>query len=391
MSLDGSIELTEVWKRFHADRQRALLRDGLQRLGKQVLGRGSRGWRWVLKDVNLSIEPGEAVGLIGANGSGKSTLLKILTGVMYPYAGRVDVNGRIGALIEVRAGIHPDLTGRENVYLYGTLLGLSRRKVAERFDDIIAFAELDAAIDRQVKFYSSGMQMRLGFAVAAFLEPDVLLVDEVLAVGDSAFQQKCLDRMRTVLEQGTTLVLVTHDLQALEAATSRGIWLRDGEVTLDAPVRQTIAAYRDHLERDADLARHTGPVRLLRAEVSGLEGGVVRSNEVVSVALEIDSDQAGPADVFLGVSEGTATPVFTVRQRLDLPAGSAKLTCLLGNLPLARGRYSLLGGAYSPDGHALADWQHLMTFETEGEELSAAPRAVVRLAPVVIDTDWTLS
>ena len=140
------------------------------------------------------------------------------------------VQGRIGALIEIRAGIHPNLTGRENVYLTGSLMGLSRKRVSERFDEIVAFAELEDAIDRQVKYYSSGMQMRLGFGVAAFLEPDVLLVDEVLAVGDAAFQQRCLDRMRYVLSQGTTLIFVSHDLAAVEATCTQGIWLHNGEV-----------------------------------------------------------------------------------------------------------------------------------------------------------------
>lgn len=389
--LPGSVELEGVWKRFHADKSRALLRDKVQQLGQRMRGGGGRGWRWVLRDVNLSIAPGEAVGLIGTNGSGKSTLLKILTQVMYPYAGRVDVRGRVGALIEVRAGIHPDLTGRENIYLYGTLLGLPRRQVAERFDDIVAFAELEQAVDRQVKFYSSGMQMRLGFAVAAFLEPDVLLVDEVLAVGDSAFQQKCLERMRTVLEQGTTLVLVTHDLSALEAATSRGIWLRDGQIAIDGPVRATIAEYRDHVEREAELAQRSGPVRLLRSAVQGVEGGEASGGEPLLVTIEVESDAPRRVEIFLGVSENSASPVFTVRHAIDLPGGSAKLSCVLARVPLARGQYALWGGAYGVDGRALADWQPLVTFHAGGSELPPAPRAVVRLAPVVVDAQWELS
>src|SRR5919198_4084977 len=204
----GSISATHLWKRFHADRRRRLLLDQLQSLPALLRGGGRRGWRWALRDVDLVAEPGESVALVGANGSGKSTLLKILTGVMYPYSGRVEAAGRVGALIEVRAGIHPDLTGRENIQLYGALLGLGRRKVRERFDEIVGFAELEDAVERQVKHYSTGMQMRLGVAVAAFLEPDILLVDEVLAVGDASFQQRCLDRMRQGLTQGTTLGFV---------------------------------------------------------------------------------------------------------------------------------------------------------------------------------------
>jgi len=242
---DGEIQASRVWKRFRADRQRQLLRDQLDRVRRRLSGgSNAHGWRWALRDVDMAVGPGESIGLIGPNGSGKTTMLRMLAKVMYPYAGRVAVGGRVGALIDVRAGIHPDLTGAENVYLYGSLLGVSRREVARKFDEIVAFGELETAIDRQVKFYSSGMHVRLGFAIAAFTEPDVLLVDEVLAVGDAAFQQKCLDRMRAVLAQGTTVVFVSHDLQAVESICERAIWLRDGVVESDGPVREVLGDYR---------------------------------------------------------------------------------------------------------------------------------------------------
>ena len=216
---EGSIAASHLWKRFRADKRHRVLREQVAKVSDRLRGR-RRGWRWALRDVDLHVEPGEAVGLMGPNGSGKSTLLKILTRVMYPYAGRLEVSGRVGALIEVRAGIHPQLTGRENAFLYGSLLGLNRRQVQQRFDEIVAFAQLEDAIDRQTKFYSSGMQMRLGFSVAAFLEPDILLVDEILAVGDSSFQQRCLERMSAALAEGVSLVFVSHDLAAIEAVTT---------------------------------------------------------------------------------------------------------------------------------------------------------------------------
>src|SRR4029453_5491738 len=168
----GEIAATQVWKRFRADRHRALLRDHLEQMHRRMTGRNDgQGWRWALRDVTINSNPGESIGLVGANGSGKTTMLRLLARVMYPYAGTVEVGGRVGALIEVRAGIHPDLTGGENVYLYGSLLGLRRQEVARRFDDIVNFAEVEGAINRQVKFYSSGMQMRLRFATAALLGP----------------------------------------------------------------------------------------------------------------------------------------------------------------------------------------------------------------------------
>jgi ABC-type polysaccharide/polyol phosphate transport system ATPase subunit len=199
---------------------------------------------WALRNVNLEIGPGEALGLIGLNGSGKSTLLRLLARVMYPYAGSIETSGRIGALIEVSAGLHPELTARENIFFYGTLLGLRRKEVSEKFDAVVDFSELESALDRQVKFLSSGMRMRLGFSVAAFLEPAILLVDEVLAVGDATFQTKCMERMRTVLAQGTTIVFVSHDLEAVESICKRVVWLEGGEVRRDAPTLDVLTSYR---------------------------------------------------------------------------------------------------------------------------------------------------
>ncbi|HLZ38145.1 MAG TPA: ABC transporter ATP-binding protein, partial [Mycobacteriales bacterium] len=286
----GTIRTERVWKRFKADRRRMLLRDKLERTVARLRGAPNLGYRWVLRDIDFEVAPGEAIGLIGSNGSGKSTLLKILTRVMCPHTGRVVAEGRVGALIEVRAGIHPDLSGRENIYLYGSLLGLTRRQVAARFDDIVSFAEVEGAIDRQVKFYSSGMQMRLGFAVAAFLEPDILLVDEVLAVGDASFQQKCLNRMRAVLAEGTTLVFVSHDLAAVEATCSRGLWLDQGVIRSDGPVREVLGEYRASVEEMAESGRGAGGIaRVTKVSVSGSGDDVPRTSEPFDVQLVIDS------------------------------------------------------------------------------------------------------
>lgn len=386
---DGTITANRIWKRFRADRQRMLLRDEIERLRARFRGDAGRGWRWALRDIDIVARPGESVGLIGANGSGKTTLLKILTRVMYPYAGSVEVAGRVSALIEVRAGIHPDLTGRENVFLFGSLLGLSRRDVSTRFDDIVAFAELEGAIDRQVKFYSSGMQMRLGFAVAGFLEPDVLLVDEVLAVGDTAFQQKCLDRMRSMLGQGTTLVFVSHDLAAVEATCSRGVWLHDGVLKQEGPVREVLSAYRRSIEESAELIPQTdGPARVMKVEVTGPDRGVPRSHERLDVSLILESSEARSAAICLGVSEGPATPIFLVRRDVSLSAGDNKIRCSIPRLPLPRGRFYLWAALF--DVADLMAWQPVTHFDVMGPDLDPAPRAVVRLAPVHSEAVWDI-
>lgn len=383
----GTIAASHIWKRFRADPTQQLLRARLGNMRKYLRGE-RRGWRWALQDIDLSAQPGESVGLVGINGSGKSTLLKILTRVMYPYAGRVDVRGRVGALIEVRAGIHPELTGRENILLYGTLLGLPRREVVSRFDEIVQFAQLEDAVDRQVKFYSSGMQMRLGFAVAAFLEPDVLLVDEVLAVGDASFQQRCIDRMRDVLAQGTTLVFVSHDLAAVEAVCKRALWLHAGQVRDDGPVRDVLGNYRQALEQVAELTVEDGPVQLVKATVSGPEGRIPYSQEPFEVQLVLHNTQSRPGRVCIGVSEGPAQPMFLLRHDIQWqPDSDVEVRCHIERLPLARGRYFLWLGVFTAN-KQLMGWHPVAHFDVSGLDLDEGPAGIVRLSPVHVAAHW---
>jgi ABC-type polysaccharide/polyol phosphate transport system ATPase subunit len=385
----GEIAATQIWKRFRADRHRALLRDQMERLHRRVTGGDDgRFWRWALRDVTMNIAPGESVGLVGANGSGKTTMLRLLAHVMYPHAGSLEVAGRVGALIEVRAGIHPDLTGGENVYLYGSLLGLRRNQVAKRFDDIVSFAELEGAVNRQVKYYSSGMQMRLGFAIAAFMEPDVLLVDEVLAVGDARFQQKCLDRMRWVLSQGTTVVFVSHDLQAVESICERAVWLRDGVVEADGPVREVLAGYRHTVEEAAELSAPAfGLMRVVKSEIHGPDGGAPRTQEAMDVGLVVESPEQRLVSIHIGVSEGPATPIFVLGREMFLPAGETKLSCTIPHLPLPRGRFYLWFGIFDHSGDLLP-WHPVSQFSVLGPELGSTPRGIVRLSPIEVAPEW---
>jgi ABC-type polysaccharide/polyol phosphate transport system ATPase subunit len=389
---DGAIRATNVWKRFRADRRVSQL----QYETKYLLARVRRhaaddeDWRWALRAIDLDVQPGESIGLIGTNGSGKSTLLKILNRVMQPYAGRVDVSGRVGALIEVVAGIHPDLSGRENAFLYGSLLGLDRAAIAARFDEIVEFSEVGHAIDRQVKFYSSGMKMRLGFSVAAFLEPDILLVDEVLAVGDAAFQQKCLERMRVVLNQGTTLVFVSHDLAAMEATCSRGLWIQDGVGEMNAPIRTVLAAYRRAIEEAAEAGwEHTGPARVSKVEAIGPDGGSPRSDEETTLVVRLQCESShDAAHVHVGVSEGPATPIFVLRNVTPLAAGETIVRCTIPHLPLPRGRFYLWIGVSDGAGNDLVAWHPAGSMDVIGSFLDPAPHAVVRLSPIYVPAQW---
>jgi len=212
-----------------------------------------------LNDVSFDVFQGERLGIIGGNGAGKSTAMSLVAGITPPTKGSVTVRGRVAPLLEVGAGFHDDLTGRENVYLNGIIMGMSRRDISARFDDIIAFAELEEFVDTPVKYYSSGMYMRLGFAVAAHLEPDVLLIDEVLAVGDAAFQQKSLARMREIAQSGATVVFISHNIPSVQLLCNRGIYLLHGEIVAEGPVSDVVERYMEDV-RAGVASLHHDPV-----------------------------------------------------------------------------------------------------------------------------------
>jgi len=237
-----AIEVHDVTKSFslrHTRSMKELIVWTLRGRGKEL-----RNDFNALDGVSFTIEQGESVALLGFNGSGKSTMLKLISGVMLPDNGRVGVRGRVAGLIEVGAGFHPDLTGRENVYLNGAILGMSEKEIDERFDEIVAFSEIEKFIDTEVKFYSSGMFLRLAFSVAAHSEPDIFLIDEILAVGDEPFQRKCLDRIRELRRGGQTLVIVSHDLDMVQKVTERGVVLQRGRLLSDGPIKQAVAKLR---------------------------------------------------------------------------------------------------------------------------------------------------
>src|SRR2546429_1012524 len=251
-----ALSVTGLSKSFNIDHRRnglpryRTLHDDLLALPRRLLTTFSRNGRstseifWALRDVSFEVKRGEVIGIIGANGAGKSTLLKILNRITEPTTGGADVYGRVGALLEVGTGFHPELTGRENVFLNGAILGMSRAEIRKKFDEIVAFAEIEQFLDTPVKRYSSGMYVRLAFAVAADLDPEILLVDEVLAVGDAEFKKKCLGKMDDVVtKEGRTIIFVTHNIDAICHLCSRCILLRHGEIELSGNTAEVVAAY----------------------------------------------------------------------------------------------------------------------------------------------------
>jgi ABC-2 type transport system ATP-binding protein len=242
-----------------------------------------------------------------------------------------------------------------------------------------------------VKFFSTGMQMRLGFAVAAFLGPDVMLVDEVLAVGDAWFQQRCLDKLREILANGSTLVFVSHDLASVEASCRRGVLLADGRVLADGPVHDVLEAYRLTVEATAQSEPiSTGPFRVVEASADNPSGPPVRSGEPLAVTIVVESDRSHSAVACLGVSEGTAAPVIALRRDLQLSPGRNTVGCVLARLPLPRGRFAVWFGMFDRSGEDLLAWRPITDVDVVGPDLDVTPSGVVRLAPVQVDATWNV-
>lgn len=386
----GSIVARDVWKRFKPDRNQSALAYEMKRMAAR-LRRNPLDWQWALRSVDIEADPGEAIGLVGNNGSGKTTLLRVLGKIMYPYSGTVEVRGRIGALIAVKAGIQPELTGAENIHLYGSLLGLKRSEVAARFDEIVSFAQLESAIDRQVKYYSSGMQMRLGFGVAAHLDPHILLVDEVLAVGDASFQQRCLDRMRTVLSEGATVVFVSHDLASVESVSTRGVWLDQGVVRADGPIDRVLGAYRAAIEGEAGLGVIASrDLSIVEQSSSNPEGSTIRTQEPIDLEFVVRTDRRRSTTVHMGITEGTADPIVSFTSHVSLTNGETAVRCHLPRLPLPGGRFAIWVEIAETEGgtHPLLPWQPVMDIDVLGPDLDRPPKAVVRRSPVHAEVSW---
>ncbi len=337
------------------------LRESLSAFGRR---RAPRPTVWALRDVSFDVAEGEVLGLIGRNGAGKSTLLKVLARITEPTRGRVELDGRVGSMLEVGTGFHPELTGRENVYLNGSILGMKKAEIDERFDAIVAFAEVERFLDTPVKRYSSGMYVRLAFAVAAHLEPEILLVDEVLAVGDAAFQKKCLGKMDDVARRGRTVVFVSHNMAAVQKLTRTCLWLEDGSVAAHGPTPEVVQRYltalleRSGTALDVDDSVRPYPelgraVEFVRVALDGLETNLVPADAAVPLTLTLRARAATPS-FRVGVTvtradSGAVGNVFSA-ESLSLAAGeTATFRVQLTDLRLAPGLYSFSIGVGTGD------------------------------------------
>jgi len=364
--------LSKSFRRYHADRPTTL---------KEVLLRGLRGLRriapaerfWALRDVSFSVAPGRMVGVIGPNGAGKSTLLRLIGGVGRPDQGNVEAHGRIGALLDLGAGFHPDLTGRENVFINGVIAGLTRYEVARRFDAIVDFAELETFIDNPLRTYSTGMQMRLGFAVAVHTDPEILLIDEILAVGDLVFQRKCLDRIAQFKDEGRTIVLVSHDTNSIQQLCDEALWLRRGKLVAYGPADVVASQYV--AEMSAETRRRTPAARPVVRTSTGAELQVNENRfgsmemEIVAVRLldlagfpvtELDSGDPLRVEIEYLAPDPIPEPIFgiTVSREDGLVCYDTSTEASGTHLPTVHGpgqitfhidRLDLIGGQYYVD------------------------------------------
>jgi lipopolysaccharide transport system ATP-binding protein len=307
---------------------------------------------WALRDVSFDIEPGEVLGLVGSNGAGKSTILKILSRITRPTSGRAELYGTVRSLLEVGTGFHPELTGRENVFLNGAILGMRHREIASKFDEIVAFAEIEKFIDTPVKHYSSGMYVRLAFAVAAYLEPEILLVDEVLAVGDQRFWSKSTARMRELNRAGATIVLVTHNMWLMQTMATRALWICEGRIAKFGKPLNVISAYREYSENSPKLAsvlrvRGEEPVCIKKIEIipdsQWASEKEALPNSGVRVVFSVEASPLVRLIFLIRVTGTDNLPYFTVYSRVAaVPShGSMKVEAVIPRLMLMPGEYRL--------------------------------------------------
>ncbi len=361
---------------------------------------------WALKDVSFEIEQGEVLGIVGRNGSGKSTALKILSRVTAPTEGEARVRGRIASLLEVGTGFHPELTGRENIYLNGAILGMTKSEIRSNFDEIVDFSGVEQFIDTPVKRYSSGMYVRLAFAVAAHLEPEILIVDEVLAVGDAAFQEKCLGKMKDVASQGRTILFVSHNMEAIRKLCQRAIWLKEGRLRGDGAVDGVIENYFQSLSDAPSHASFNATFGFAIKKVILKDGAGVELSEfqpgddlIVEVHYEAQRPLAKPY-LTVGVT-GVNGPCFTANMMLDgarpdVLTGTGSFSCCFKSIPLLPQRFFVKVGVRSDHGaEFIIDFQEFAAFRVVADLAEFGFKGDYRdrasqYVPVIVPYEWRL-
>ena len=360
---------------------------------------------WALKDVSFEVKCGAALGIVGRNGAGKSTLLKILARITEPTLGLADVWGRIGSLLEVGTGFHPELSGRENIFLNGAVLGMSRGEIVRKMDEIVAFAEIEKFLDTAVKHYSSGMYLRLAFAVAAHLEPEILLMDEVLAVGDAAFQKKCLGKMGAVASEGRTVLFVSHNISAIRELCTTALWIDKGHIAASGEVDEVIGKYLKSLTsgafsyRNSEFEFAVGNVAL--RDSAGDRCHTFRPGEDMIVEIAYDALIPVEAPYFMLVVEGHSGNCFSANMlwdghRPDRLYGRGVLRCRFRALPLLPQTYSVKMAIRAKDGrHNIVPLQDVVSFDVSArlEDYGLTGRfyaAASRATSVVVPYEWEM-
>jgi ABC-2 type transport system ATP-binding protein len=391
MTTTNVVEVHGLSKRFVIRKEKSL-KERIVNFGRSNLHKEDF---WALRDVELEIASGTTVGLVGPNGSGKSTLLKAIGGILQPTSGTVQTRGRMAALLELGAGFHPDLTGRENVYLNASILGLSSAQTDKYFDAIVDFSGIERFIDTQVKFYSSGMYVRLAFAVAVHVDPDILLVDEVLAVGDEPFQRKCMDRIREFQHDGRTIVLVTHSLDQVADVCDRAVVLESGRVIADGETRdalrtlrtefdhrraEDIAHQREHAERAEEPVAPAATVTSVEMlDVTGSRVTEIAPGADVTIAVTVDAREPVPSpNIGVGIETSLGVTVLGTNTTLlgqELPPliGTRRYEFQLRDLRLGEGSYTCHGAVAAASGAELARLRESSTFTVRSDGTTVGP------------------
>jgi lipopolysaccharide transport system ATP-binding protein len=410
MSGNFAVRCTGLGKKYfiggaHSDLR---LREVLTRKVKGMLGKKSETATtnavelWALRDVHFEVRHGEVLGILGRNGAGKSTLLKILSRITEPTEGRAEVHGRVASLLEVGTGFHPELTGRENVFLNGAILGMGREEIRRKFDEIVAFAEIERFLDTPVKRYSSGMYTRLAFAVAAHLDPEILIVDEVLAVGDVDFQRKCLGKMQSVSNEGRTVLFVTHNMAVVERLCSRALLFESGRLVMDGTARQVLSTYLSSSDAEilactpvSDSSRVAEVRRIALCDSMGVPLREVTAADAPSLRIELVVRERRPdLEIAFSLHDELQNPIFASTPadnglKQPIEAGLHELVVAFPGPILLPRRYSITVSVYSNRGLSFHNCQHALTLDVQPAASPVYSAAPNRAGAIQMLCSWT--